>query len=187
VKSGSSARFADYVRESAVRVEVRTAVSGCTQSDVKAVPEITLRDEMHRGVHFQVAGGGPRTLVLIHGFSDNLMTWRRLVPSLAVTHRVIAVDLPSHGLSTRAWRHPLLDGYVDVVDEVLAVCGVDGPVTIIGNSMGGAVASLYAHQNPGRVEALVLIGVPGVHGVPRAWRLAASRPAAAGSRTSTST
>lgn len=145
---------------------------------MKAVPDGGVRDEMHRGVHFQLTGGGPHTVVLIHGFSDNLMTWRRLLPALAVQHRVIAIDLPSHGLSTRQWRHPLLDTYVDVVDEVLAACGVDGPVRVIGNSMGGSVAALFAHQQPQRVEGVVLIGMPGVRGVPLAWRLAASRPAA---------
>jgi pimeloyl-ACP methyl ester carboxylesterase len=145
---------------------------------MKAVQDGIVRDEMHRGVHFQVTGAGPHTVVLVHGFSDNLMTWRRMLPALAVNHRVIAIDLPAHGLSSRAWRHPLLDTYVDVVDEVLAACGVDGPVRLIGNSMGGAVAALFAHQQPERAEAVVLIGMPGVSGVPRAWRIAASRPAA---------
>jgi pimeloyl-ACP methyl ester carboxylesterase len=51
-------------------------------------------------------------------------------------------------------------------------------VHLIGNSMGGAVCALFAHQQPERVASVVLIGVPGVSGVPRAWRLAASRPAA---------
>ena len=145
---------------------------------MKAVPDAVVRDEVHNGVHFYATGAGPGTVVLVHGFSDNLMTWRRIVPALAISHRVIALDLPSHGLSTRQWRAPLLDTYADTVDEVLRACRVDGPVSLIGNSMGGAVCALFAHQNPERVESAVLIGMPGVNGVPRAWRLAASRPAA---------
>ncbi|MGN6609526.1 MAG: alpha/beta fold hydrolase [Jatrophihabitans sp.] len=144
---------------------------------MRAVTDDALRDETVDGVHYQVTGSGEQTLVLIHGFSDNLATWRRVVPALAVHHRVIAIDLPSHGLSQRSWRHPLLDTYVDVVDEVLAHEGIDGPISLMGNSMGGAVAALYAHQNPDRVDAVVLIGMPGVSGVPKAWRLASSRPA----------
>src|SRR4051794_38498207 len=149
---------------------------------MRAVREAVIRDEMVDGVHFQVTGSGDRTIVLIHGFTDNLSTWRRMVPALAVNHRVIAIDLPSHGLSTRRWHVPLLDGYVDVVDEVLEACDVTGPVNLIGNSMGGAVAALYACQNQERVESVVLIGMPGVTGVPRVWRMAASRPAAAALR-----
>jgi pimeloyl-ACP methyl ester carboxylesterase len=153
---------------------------------MRAVPDAAVRDDVHNGVHFQVTGTGPHTVVLVHGFSDNLMTWRRIVPALAVNHRVIAVDLPSHGLSTRNWRLPLLDGFVDAVDEVLAACDVDGPVSLVGNSMGGAVSALFAHQQPERVTGVVLIGMPGVGGVPRAWRLASSRPAARALRAATS-
>jgi pimeloyl-ACP methyl ester carboxylesterase len=152
---------------------------------MRAVPDAVVRDAMHAGLHYQVTGAGPATVVLVHGFSDNLMTWRRIVPALAVTHRVITVDLPSHGLSTRHWRAPLLDSFVDAVDEVLTACGVDRPVSLVGNSMGGAVCALFAHQQPDGVESVVLIGVPGVTGVPRAWRVAASRPAAWALRTAT--
>lgn len=152
---------------------------------MRVVTEDALRDEMVDGVHYQVTGSGERTLVLVHGFSDNLNTWRRVVPALAVHHRVIAIDLPSHGLSQRSWRHPLLDTYVDVIDEVLAQEGIDGPISLMGNSMGGAVSALYARQNPERVESVVLIGMPGVSGVPKAWRLASSRPAELALRTVT--
>ena len=56
------------------------------------------------GVHYTVTGDGQRTIVLLHGFSDNLTTWDRIVPRLAVSHRVIAIDLPGFGRSTRPWR-----------------------------------------------------------------------------------
>src|SRR5438105_3941829 len=104
----------------------------------------SVMDEMHDGVHVNITGSGLHTLVLIHGFSDNLSTWRRLVPALALNHRVIAIDLPSHGLSTRAWRHPLLDSYADVVEEILNAYDVREPVSLVGNSMGGAVSALFA-------------------------------------------
>jgi pimeloyl-ACP methyl ester carboxylesterase len=52
--------------------------------------------------------------------------------------------------------------------------------------MGGAVSALYAHQHRDTVEAVVLIGMPGVNGVPRIWRAAASRPAASALRAITS-
>jgi len=146
---------------------------------MKVVGDTTVIDELHNGVHVNVTGSGPNTVVLIHGFSDNLSTWRRLVPALALSHRVIAIDLPSHGLSTREWRHPLLDSYVDVVEEILDAYDVRGRISLIGNSMGGAVSALFAHQHPQRVDGVVVIGMPGVTGVPRAWRVAASRPAAA--------
>lgn len=134
------------------------------------------------GIHYTVTGDGPGTVVLLHGFADNLHTWHRVVPRLAVDHRVIAIDLPGFGLSGRRWRTPLLEGYADVVLEVLDAEGVAGPVSLVGNSMGAAVATVLAAHHPERVERTVLIDMPGVRRVPRVWRLAMSRPAELGAR-----
>jgi pimeloyl-ACP methyl ester carboxylesterase len=129
------------------------------------------------GINVEVTGDGARTVVLLHGFSDNLTTWRRVVPPLAVGHRVIAIDLPGHGRTVRAWRRPLVPAYVDAVRDVLDALAVKGPVQLIGNSMGAVVATMFAATHPSRVESVVLIGMPGYHGVPRVWRAAVSRPA----------
>jgi pimeloyl-ACP methyl ester carboxylesterase len=134
-------------------------------------------------VNVVVTGAGPHTMVLLHGFSDNLMTWRRVIPALAVEHRVVAIDLPGHGATTRAFRTPLLNGYAGVVLEVLDALGIDEPVSLMGNSMGAAVSTVFAAAHPDRVDAVVLIGMPGLTGVPIAWRAAASRPASLAMRT----
>ena len=141
------------------------------------------------GVHYTVtgdSGGQTPTVVLLHGFADNLATWNRLVPALAASHRVIAIDLPGFGASTRRWSEPLLDGYVDVVAEVLDAEGVTGaehPVSFIGNSMGAAVSALFAARFPDRTERVVLTDMPGLGSVPKLWRVAMSRPAELGLRT----
>ena len=134
-------------------------------------------------VNVVVTGAGPHTIVLLHGFSDNLQTWRRVVPALAVEHRVVAIDLPGHGATTRRFQAPLLNGYAAVVLEVLDGLGIDEPVSVIGNSMGAAVSAVLAAGHPERVDSLVLIGMPGVTGVPLTWRAAASRPASIAMRT----
>lgn len=147
-------------------------------SAVRALGEQSVVD----GVHYAVTGKGERTLVLLHGFSDNLSTWNRVVPPLAVNHRVIAIDLPGFGRSTRPWRRPLLDGYIEVVRDVLEAEQVTGRVSLMGNSMGAVVSALYAARYPDRVEGIVLIDMPGLHAVPRLWRVALSRPAELGVR-----
>lgn len=134
------------------------------------------------GVHYATSGDGPRTVVLLHGFSDNLTTWDRIVAPLAVSHRVIAIDLPGFGRSTRPWSSPLLPGYVEVVREVLDAERISGPVALIGNSMGAAVSALFAAAYPERAASVVLIDMPGLHSVPRLWRVAMSRPAEWGVR-----
>ncbi len=134
-------------------------------------------------VNVAVTGAGPHTVVLLHGFSDNLQTWRRVVPALALEHRVVAIDLPGHGATTRQFRAPLLNGYAALVLEVLDDLGIREPVSLVGNSMGAAVSAVLAAAHPERVDCAVLIGMPGVTGVPLAWRAAASRPASIAMRT----
>jgi pimeloyl-ACP methyl ester carboxylesterase len=129
------------------------------------------------GVNYAVTGEGEHTLVLLHGFADNIATWNRVVPRLAVDHRVISIDLPGFGGSTRPWARPLLTGYTAVVRDVLDAEGVRGPVSLMGNSMGAAVSLLFAMQYPQRTDHVVLIDMPALRTVPRLWRLAMSRPA----------
>jgi pimeloyl-ACP methyl ester carboxylesterase len=134
-------------------------------------------------VNVVVTGTGPHTVVLLHGFSDNLFTWRRVVPALAVEHRVVAIDLPGHGGTIRPFQAPLLNGYAALVLEVLDDLGIHDKVSLVGNSMGAAVSAVLAAGHPERVANVVLIGMPGVAGVPIAWRAAASRPASIAMRT----
>jgi len=128
------------------------------------------------GVNYAVTGDGPHALVLLHGFADNVSTWNRVVPRLAVDHKVIAIDLPGFGSTTRAWTRPLLPGYVNVVRDVLDAEGITGPVSLMGNSMGAAVSLLFAARFPQRADRIVLIDMPALRTVPRLWRMAMSRP-----------
>ncbi|SHF63217.1 Pimeloyl-ACP methyl ester carboxylesterase [Jatrophihabitans endophyticus] len=146
-----------------------------------AVPTVRSRDAVP-GVHYVVTGEGTRTVVLLHGFADNLTTWSRLVGPLAVDARVVAIDLPGFGRSERGFPTPLLDGYADVVRNVLDAEGVDWPVALVGNSMGAAVATVFADRFPDRTDRVVLIDMPGLRGVPRLWRMALSRPVEFGMR-----
>jgi pimeloyl-ACP methyl ester carboxylesterase len=130
-----------------------------------------------RGVNVEVTGAGPHTVVLLHGFSDNLSTWRRIVPALAVRHRVLAIDLPGHGATTRSWTRPLIPGFFAAIDDVLTAYGIDEPVSMVGNSMGAATTAMYADAFSERVDQVALIGMPGMRGIPLLWRAAVSRPA----------
>lgn len=133
------------------------------------------------GVHVSdtrcVTGAAAESVVLLHGFSDNANTWRRIIAPLADRYRVITLDLPGHGRSTRPWTKPLLTGYADIVAEVLDELGVDEPVRLVGNSMGGCVAAVFAERHCERTDRIVMIAMPGIRGVPLAWRAAATRPA----------
>lgn len=116
------------------------------------------------------AGSGRRTVVLLHGFGDTHATWRNVLPVLAERQRVISLDLPGFGASA-SMPGPLLDGQVAAVEGVLDALGVDGPVSVVGNSMGGAAALRFALAHPERTERVVAIAPAGLGvGVPIWWR-----------------
>jgi pimeloyl-ACP methyl ester carboxylesterase len=117
------------------------------------------------------AGDG-EPVILLHGFADSLDTWRFTVPALARRHRVIAADLPGFGRSQPSSHRPLLDWYAHWAEELIAAVGPRGRASLVGNSLGGAVALDAALRTPLRVSRLVLVSPAGLgRGVPLWWRL----------------
>ena len=94
--------------------------------------------------------------VCLHGLGGSHLNWLAVAPGLAETSRVVAVDLVGHGRTPAAGRAPDLGGHVAVVAGVLDRLDA-GPVTLVGNSMGGLVAALVAAEHPDKVERLVLV------------------------------
>jgi pimeloyl-ACP methyl ester carboxylesterase len=115
------------------------------------------------GATLHVLDLGPRDaagppIVMIHGASSNLEAMRQpLGEALAATHRVILIDRPGHGWSTRA---RLEDSTPDIqgrmIDEVLKKLGV-GPVILVVHSWAGALGARMALNYPGRVAGLVML------------------------------
>ncbi|MCJ7725971.1 MAG: alpha/beta hydrolase [Acidimicrobiia bacterium] len=108
---------------------------------------------------FFVREAGPEDgppLVLLHGWVyDGLVTWHRVVPLLARTHRVYVIDLRGHGKSARIRGRVDIEDMADEVAGVMDALGL-GSVPVVGYSMGGMIAQELAHRHPGRVDRLVL-------------------------------
>jgi pimeloyl-ACP methyl ester carboxylesterase len=100
------------------------------------------------------------TVMLLHGFMDAAGTWDLVAPALAAAgHRVLALDLRGFGDGARAPRgsyYHFADYVFDVADVVEQVAP-EGPTAVVGHSMGGTVATLYAGTHPERVTRLVNI------------------------------
>jgi pimeloyl-ACP methyl ester carboxylesterase len=98
-------------------------------------------------------------VVCVHGMANSSTGWRPVAERLTATHRVLAVDLPGHGRSPVAGRPTSVRTYSQVLTEVLAALGTPD-VTLVGHSMGAAVAAITAAESPGLVRALVLVAPP---------------------------
>jgi pimeloyl-ACP methyl ester carboxylesterase len=101
-----------------------------------------------------VGGSGP-TVILLHGAGDQAGAWAKVAPQLISKYRVIVPDLAGHGESEPR-SGPLSLGTVLAGVEAIA-SAEPGKVIIVGNSLGGWVASLYAQKHPEKVERLVLV------------------------------
>jgi 3-oxoadipate enol-lactonase len=109
-----------------------------------------------RGVRIRwFEGGFGPPLLLLHGFGGAAWNYAELAPLLRA-RRLIVPDLPGHGGSS-----PLpattLSGIADVVGSLL-----DGPVDVVGHSMGGVVALRLAERHPTLVRRLVLAAAAGI-------------------------
>jgi pimeloyl-ACP methyl ester carboxylesterase len=102
------------------------------------------------------AAGPP--VVMIHGASSNLQAMRQpLGDRLAENHRVILIDRPGHGWSTRAHPQdstPAIQGRM--IDEALEKLGVGSAIFVV-HSWSGALGARMALDYPGRVAGLVML------------------------------
>ena len=101
-------------------------------------------------------GRGPRLLAL-HGWLDSAASFIPLAAALPECE-LVALDFPGHGHSdprpAGTWYH--LPDYLDDVAAALDALGWDRCV-LLGHSLGGAVAALYAAALPEQAERLVLV------------------------------
>jgi pimeloyl-ACP methyl ester carboxylesterase len=105
------------------------------------------------------ASGTP--VIALHGWRDNAATFEKLGPLLPAL-RMIAVDMPGHGLSS--WRDADGEYYIwSYIEEVLAVADALHlqRFSLLGHSMGGAIAALLAGLMPERIDRLALLDAVG--------------------------
>ncbi|HSQ09080.1 MAG TPA: alpha/beta hydrolase [Burkholderiaceae bacterium] len=98
---------------------------------------------------------GSRTLVMLHGWMDVSASFQFVADALGPGWQVIAPDWRGYGLTERALADCYwFPDYLADLERVLDGLTPD-PVVLVGHSMGGNVALLYAGIRPGRVRAVV--------------------------------
>jgi pimeloyl-ACP methyl ester carboxylesterase len=107
-------------------------------------------------IHYVNYGKGSDALVLIHGWTMNLDNWRDQVPDFAKRNRVIAIDLPGHGLSDKPQTTYSMDLFARAVDAVMRDAKVKRAV-LVGHSMGTPVARQFYRKYPEKTLAIVVV------------------------------
>jgi sigma-B regulation protein RsbQ len=109
----------------------------------------------------KVAGDGPVTMLLAHGFGCDQSMWRILAPHYVDRFRVITFDMVGSGGSDLAaydrTKYGTLQGYADDVLEIIEEHAV-GPVIFVGHSVSSMVGMLAAIKKPERFASQVMVG-----------------------------
>jgi pimeloyl-ACP methyl ester carboxylesterase len=105
----------------------------------------------------------PAPIFLLHGWMDCGAAWQLLVDQLPEEWPLLAIDWPGYGQSARQAGHYWFPEHLAELDWLLGEFSPDQPARIIGHSMGGTIASMYAGARPERIAWLVNmegIGMP---------------------------
>lgn len=130
--------------------------------------------EQHHGFRLRVARLGPptapETVVLLHGYPDNLQVFSAIAPVLAAGRQVIAFDWPGQGDSA-AWP----GGATPVVlaRHLLSLLDAWGlaKIHLIGQDMGGQPALVFAAAYPERIHSLVVMNCLAGGDEPTSWEI----------------
>lgn len=121
-------------------------------------------EEMHRGyadtsvgqMHYRESGEG-QPIVLIHQALRSSLEWKRVMPHLVVSGRVLAIDLAGYGDSDMPEAPILVADHAKLVGEFVEALGLE-PVVICGHHTGGNIALEFAAQHPDMTRAAVFSG-----------------------------
>src|SRR5215469_10646415 len=106
--------------------------------------------------YVELGEGASVPVLLLHGFGADLNTWMFTQPALADGRRVIALDLPGHGGSTKELRGADAESFAAILGQAADALGV-ARMHLVGHSMGGGIAISFALRQPERVATLSLI------------------------------
>jgi len=115
-------------------------------------------------IHYVDQGSG-RPILFVHGLGGQLHHFRQtLFPAIGEGFRLVAMDRPGSGYSTRVSSGARLPQQAEAIAKFIDAVGLEKPL-LVGHSLGGAIALRVALDHPDRISGLALIS-PLTHYVP---------------------
>ena len=109
-------------------------------------------------VHYELYGEKhKKTVVLLHGWGQNIEMMKPLGNPLSKDHQVLILDLPGHGESEEPTTVWTLYDFVEVVHQLLEELKIEKPI-LVGHSFGGKISLFYASMY--EVEKLIILAAP---------------------------
>ncbi len=110
-----------------------------------------------RAMNLFCLGSGAPTVILDSGAGQGTSAWSNVQAGIARTTRVCAFDRAGLGFSSPGPMPRDAGAMVDDQEAMLRAAGLTGPFVLVGHSLGGLNAQLYAFRSPEQVAGMVLI------------------------------
>jgi pimeloyl-ACP methyl ester carboxylesterase len=110
-----------------------------------------------RRINLHCTGAGGPTVILMAGLFSWSVVWYKTEPVIAQRTRVCAFDRAGYGFSDPGPRPQILFDVVDDLHAALKAGDIPGPYVLVGHSLGGIEARLYAQRWPKEVAGMVLV------------------------------
>ena len=110
------------------------------------------------GTAFKPYGDKPSSLIFIHGVGMRGDVWSPQVEYFCSDYQVITYDFLGHGESSLSPEEPLLDDYVEQLNNLLKYLNLS-LISLVGHSMGALISVAFALKYPDKVKALVPINI----------------------------
>ena len=108
-------------------------------------------------VNYELYGNGKDTIVLLHGWGQNIEMMKPLGDAFSKEYQILIVDLPGFGKSEEPDAVWSMYDYVDFIHELILDLKIKNPI-LIGHSFGGKISLIYASKYD--VKKLVLLASP---------------------------
>ena len=112
--------------------------------------------------YVDIGDGDMPPAVFVHGLGGCWQNWLENLPRLAQERRCVALDLPGFSESEMPHEKISISGYATTVVEFARAVGVDEPADVIGNSMGGFIASEIGINHADFARRIVLCSAAGI-------------------------
>jgi pimeloyl-ACP methyl ester carboxylesterase len=109
-------------------------------------------------LHLLVEGKGQTgpTIVFFHGAGDIALNWNLVLPQVGEFATAVAIDQSGEGWSDFGHGASLFQQVYDS-HKVLKVAGYEAPYILVGHSLGGILANIYAKEYPSEVAGVVMV------------------------------
>lgn len=113
-------------------------------------------------INYQIIGDQKDILLILHGWKSDIAQWNKAAQMLSDKYKVVLVDLPGHGNSTKPNHDYNIYEYADFVVSFTNKLNLKAPINLLGHSLGGRISIILAAKKLLDIKRLILVDSAGI-------------------------